>query len=1207
MKRICLLILFILASSETWGADDISFDNKKRSLEIARQASMLLRDGQLNDALIAYNNADMLSADESLRKTIAEIKERIAKDTEDKAAADSLRRQAILHISDGHLLLAIEKLQESLIYYDNADVRSELGMIEGRYKAERQKQKIAEEMLQIAEQLENRDEYEAALSKIEEARTVWDLAQISHVRQRIEKKLEKRRSDNQEAAKLAHEAAKLRIKASTEQRDDMNLLQQALEKYEKSYSINPIPAVEMAITQTEHFILNISMDIREAERKAKEARLLEGQGKYEAALEVYNISIRLRQNEEVSKELAALEKKISQEYMRDKQANDLYSEAAKLEVNGKLREALLTVNRALEISPKPEGEALKLRLEKTITERDQRKAKGAELAEKANVLRSQKSFDLALDMYWESWAVWPYSSEIKDAIDSLESTVKDVKTTENRAKKLYNEGLALEGEGRLLEAIERITGSLALIPSKEAEEKLTSLKKSLSNKQWLDALLMQPLELKSEPVLPMVGQIVTVRIEGSNWLDSERLTYKWEISENARDVKSIDLGKAVDLRASDEAPVIIKLEVYSKEIKDLKAPIIEKRFSIIAGSYNVRINVAGMNSKHQKWNPVKKQLEPFNELVTRSDILLQASTSPSIENAFYEWKIDEETFVSGDKGEYEINVRRNVPGLSKIGVIIKDQFGIVLGNAETSFLVPVAYEDVLIGLQRSEAWALWLESQELWKEQRRSDAIKKASEASTLDPSDHDITIGLSELYNENAKIEEAFYLAALSSLRKLEERYDEAILTLKESQRLYPEESKRLHILNMENEVNKMQDKTALAEKLCAEGDWLLGQQRKVEAISKFRESLMLQKDKALSEKVIKLTAEVEKENQIRDKRKELLQTSFSLISKQRYTEALESMTQTLSLHEDDAIKAYIEIVKQKTDEEEKLKQQASLIRKEADSLFKDSKYEEAFVLYHRSFGIWKNDELESWLAKEEQTYNEAQALKYRKEAEQFLRRNRREDALRAYRSSLKYAFDKAADDYVREADAHAARVRADELVSEAEALLKQKKPEEALEKYKLALPKVPNDSKIISAIEKLELSLMKAVSEPNENDATLSVDKHPEYTVSDDGSEQLIAADVIFREANALYSQQKYSEALSKYKQSYELSNNSKLKEFIDRLEKAIDDVERANALVRNANELYRQGKFSEALKNYEESLSIYKNPKVEEFIKKLKNLIE
>ena len=1205
MRKYCLILFFIfLIANESFAANNTGVDNRRRSLEMMRHASLLLRDGQLEEALVEYTDAEILSADETTRMIIDDIRAQITKITNNKTTAQSLRKQAVAHVSSGHLELAIEKLEESLIYYEDQDVRSELAIIEGRYKAESQKQKIAYEMLQIAEQLERRDELEAALSKLEEARTIWNLPQIVSIRQRIQRAIEKREAENLAASKLSDEATKLQIQASMEQKNDMELLQQALELLRQSFTIVPARAVEMAIIQTEQSILKISADIKESEKRAKEARLLEGQGRIEAALEVYNISLRIRHNDEVANEFKTLQDKHNEAINREKLANELYTKATDFEIIGELDEALSTVRKALETFQKPEGDALRLRLERSILERDQRKAKGAELAIIADNLRTQELFPEALNVYLESWASWPYSSAVREAIDALESLVKDTKSTEERASRLYNEGLGLEGEERYAEAIEKITGSMSLIHSKEAEEKLSELKEKATYKNWLDTLLMKPLELKQEPVLPMIGKLVTVRIDGSSWLDSERLTYKWELSDNAKDSKIEDGGKAVSFRASDETPVILDVEIYTKDEAHSKNPIMKKKFSTIADSYTAQIKVVGINAKHQKWNTVKKQLEPVNELVTRSDILLRVDISPSIEGAIYEWSLDEETFITGDNDKFQVNVRSNNTGLRKVGVTIKDASEIEIGRSEISFVIPVAYEDVMVDLQRAEAWQIWLEAQKLWMEHKRLDAIKKASQASSLDPSDPDITTGLTQLYNDNARIEEAYYLSALASLRKLEEKYDEAILSLKESERLYPEEKKRLHILSLEAEMNDRQNKSALADRFRAEGDWLLAAGRKVEAISKYRESLLLQENDYLYVEILKITREVENENHTKNMRKELLQKGFSLVSKQRYSEALETLQQCLVLQDDDAVKVYAGIVELKIAEEKELIERASIVREEADSLFKEKKFAEAFALFHDSLRIWRDEELVTWLTNEETIYNEAQAAQLRRDAEQLIKKNRREDALRTYRRSLEFAYNKAADDFVKEADAEAVRKRVAELVGEAEALLKQNKPEEALDRYKTALTKVPNDQKIIDEIKKLELVLMKAVSEPN--DATLSVDTQPEYTISIDDNEQLLSADKIFREANALYSEKKYNEALEKYKESYELSNNAKLKEFIDRLENAIVDVEKANVLVRQANELYRQGKFSEALQYYEESLKVYKNPKVEEFIKKVKTLI-
>ncbi|MCL1941279.1 MAG: hypothetical protein FWG09_04990, partial [Synergistaceae bacterium] len=249
MRKFWILLFFILMAGESFGAN-VTADDKRRSLDAARHASILLRDGRFEEALVEYKKAEELNPDEKLSKIIEEIRAKIIEEAENKAMADTLRKQAVLHIADGHLDLAMEKFEKSLTHYDNPDVRYELAVVEGRFKAETQKQRTAQEMFRISEQLELRGELDAALSKLEEAQAIWNLPQILPLRQKIQSSIGKREADNAEASKLAEEAIALELRANTGQ-VDIPLLEQALEKFKKSYAIVPAPAVEMAIIQTE--------------------------------------------------------------------------------------------------------------------------------------------------------------------------------------------------------------------------------------------------------------------------------------------------------------------------------------------------------------------------------------------------------------------------------------------------------------------------------------------------------------------------------------------------------------------------------------------------------------------------------------------------------------------------------------------------------------------------------------------------------------------------------------------------------------------------------------------------------------------------------------------------------------------------------------------------------------------------------------------
>jgi tetratricopeptide (TPR) repeat protein len=179
--------------------------------------------------------------------------------------------------------------------------------------------------------------------------------------------------------------------------------------------------------------------------------------------------------------------------------------------------------------------------------------------------------------------------------------------------------------------------------------------------------------------------------------------------------------------------------------------------------------------------------------------------------------------------------------------------------------------------------------------------------------------------------------------------------------------------------------------------------------------------------------------------------------------------------------------------------------------------------------------------------------------------------------------------------------------LIKEADALVKQKKPEEALERYRLAQKETPKNEALLATIRKLELVLAPAVGEaPLSHDVGLLENPY-ENASNDQNGRDLVQADALYREGNALYRQKKYREALQKYKESYKLSQSQELLDFSTQLETTLDKVEKANALVREANTLYKAQKYKEALVRYKESLNFYANPEVRAFILKVETLLK
>ncbi|MDR1378296.1 MAG: hypothetical protein LBJ36_04520 [Synergistaceae bacterium] len=93
------------------------------------------------------------------------------------------------------------------------------------------------------------------------------------------------------------------------------------------------------------------------------------------------------------------------------------------------------------------------------------------------------------------------------------------------------------------------------------------------------------------------------------------------------------------------------------------------------------------------------------------------------------------------------------------------------------------------------------------------------------------------------------------------------------------------------------------------------------------------------------------------------------------------------------------------------------------------------------------------------------------------------------------------------------------------------------------------------------------------------------------------------LLQEGHTLYKKGKYRESLDVYHKSYTISQNQRLADWISIVETSLKEYEsvlQANVLIKEANNLYNEGNYFEALEKYKESLVIHFNPEVESFTK-------
>ncbi|MCL2147066.1 MAG: tetratricopeptide repeat protein [Synergistaceae bacterium] len=99
------------------------------------------------------------------------------------------------------------------------------------------------------------------------------------------------------------------------------------------------------------------------------------------------------------------------------------------------------------------------------------------------------------------------------------------------------------------------------------------------------------------------------------------------------------------------------------------------------------------------------------------------------------------------------------------------------------------------------------------------------------------------------------------------------------------------------------------------------------------------------------------------------------------------------------------------------------------------------------------------------------------------------------------------------------------------------------------------------------------------------------------------------LLKEGTEFFRTGNYTEALNRYKKSYEIDKNKHLLEWIERIEgsiKAQASINESNRLINEGNALYSVGRYKEALECYTLSLELYPNKEIDNFIKHIEEIL-
>lgn len=1188
-------------------------DRISRAAKLSSQAAGLWRDGKLEEALSAYTQAAELLPGSDAAADAEAVKAKLKDRETAEAEANAMLEEARGLVQANELDRALELYTKSLNRHFNAAAQAERIDLQGMINARAQRTSMAASRRSSALILESQGDIEGALRTMYEAVQIWPLEAAVKDVSRIEKLLNAKRADESAATEAADRAAALERQAMRPDGTvDIDMLSRALGEFEESLKLSRNDRAERGASRVRDAMDAAASRRNRAGALMNEAAGLEKEGKFGLALELVRRSLLTWRSDEAESKIKELTGRIEQDRAREEKARGIIANAQALEREGRFQEALNEARRAEETASLDIIPTTIKHLRSIITDRSDRAARAAALAEMARASITAGNKEEALKKFIESHAVWPTNSVSQD-IRSLEALIDEETSRHARAEALRNEAVMLRSGGKFSEAAEKLRESLTFDDTQRTRDLLTEIGKDIDTAQNLELLRSAPFKITGYPRIPHVGAEVEVRIESGPWTTVPGVSFSWKADGSVSEDRTVEGGRAYRFYAADTSPVTASVTAQWNATGEI---IARQNISFMPESRSLRIIMSSASRAAQVWDDSEKTLKEITGFTTSDDVEFFAEITPiPPEQVSYVWECDPGITLVSTRGSSAV-FRHPDTGTGEVRVTALDPRGIALGSSRTIFTAATDRLEVERGQRQARAWTLWLEAQTMWESGQFSAAIKTAETSLSLNANSHEAADGLLRMKSEldrmihaarmMADASESLAAGDTAAVRSLTAQAAESLGSSAVSRELRRQAEELRYAAEASDrnaELRRLE-----AERLMAASARLLADGRKADALACMRVIYSLSPSETLSGDIAALDAEVTRRAKAESFAMQLREKARSNADRRRYAEAAELYEESLQYLPDSAVSSYVKLLKDRAEEERESRARAEKLRKNGDDLLRSKRPRDAVRAYKSSLSVWFDAELDKTVKNMEKEHNEADAKKLRTEAEALIKAKKQDDAAEKYRESLKLAYDKTAANFVAKADAK----KASDLVREADTLLKSakadelpKRQERALGLYKRALQLSPKDKTISVRFDELNRIVSKNAAVPSEEVAISQRENSEADELDSQTSEQKrgsqdasAKANALVKEANALFKSGDYEAALKRYEEAYALNKTPKLSEFIAKLK----DTLRARELVREANVLFRDGKRDEALVKYRESLKFQKNPEVEKFISTL-----
>jgi tetratricopeptide (TPR) repeat protein len=948
------------------------------------------------------------------------VSAREIEDAQKQARANERREQGFELLRQDKLPEAMALYRESLALWPSEEVQKHLEQLERQIAQQETLQARALNLNAEADTLERQGDMEGALSRYRESFKLVSDPRVESEIARIEKHFEAQRKKQAEARALIADGQKL---------EDRGSLREALEVYTRSLAVWPSKELEARMATLRARIAD--QDARRAKAAALkvEGESLEREKKLEDAAARYRESLKIWQDTELQKKLWTLESEMTRQEQDRKQALSLKNEAKTLLDAKQYDEAIAKYRSSLQLLHDPEMEKQVQQLESALQTRRTRQANAARLREEGEKLEAAGNLKDAIERYKASLEAWT-TDGVETRVQELEARLEQQDADLARANALEREGTDFERAGKIEDAIAKLTESIALRPNPALEDRVTTLR---------DTLRQRERDRQTSARLRREGQ----SLEEKGQLEAALLKYR------------------ESLRAWPD-------DALAEHAKSLEQQVREET-SIRASVDRLREEASALLLQGQHAQAIAKLKE---SLALRHDPSVVAHIA-KIEAEKRAQELEQEGAIFEREGRIEQAIAKFSESLD------------LRPNAALDARV-TALRNVLLQREarKQTAEKLRREAEHLEKDGEIEAALAKFRESLQAQP-DEQVAQRINDL-EQNLKANAEARIAAErlrdeASVLLLQGQMEEAIAKFKESLATHPNAELERHVQNLEEEAARVASSRVNAQKTAEEASRLESTGQLKEALALYRESLTLYPEDSIREKIAQLEARGQEEENRRIRAAVLRDEAAAILLENRLEEAIAKFRESLELEPNVSLEARVRKLEDQLRKQKADLADAQRLYDEGVALEGEGKLQDAATKYRASLRLRSEPELRTRLAaidariREEASRRtaeaaarktrEANARKIREEGEKLQRAGRLADAASRFRASIELVPDTELEGQIASLEQQLAaeeqrKQAVTRLRDEAQALLLDKRVDEAIAKYRESLALEPDQA---------------------------------------------------------------------------------------------------------------------------------------------------